>query len=158
MIAARGVFEVHLAVSDLEQSIAFYRDTLGLELAHRQPARGAAFFWVGRPGDAMIGLWDAGPAPQRMTSHTAFRASLADVLAAPAALRAAGVTPLDFDDRPTDQPIVFAWMPAASVFFRDPDGHLLEYIAMLPEAPHADYGVMPWRMWDQLQHAVPCER
>ena len=158
MIAARGVFEVHLAVSDLEQSIAFYRDTLGLELAHRQPARGAAFFWVGRPGDAMIGLWDAGPAPQRMTSHTAFRASLADVLAAPAALRAAGVTPLDFDDRPTDQPIVFAWMPAASVFFRDPDGHLLEYIAMLPEAPHADYGVMPWRMWEQLQHAVPCER
>ena len=155
MMTARGVFEVHLAVSDLEQSIAFYRDTLGLELARREPARGAAFFWVGRAGGAMIGLWHAGPAPQRVTSHTAFRASLADVLAAPAALQAAGVTPLDFDHRPTDQPIVFGWMPAASIFFRDPDGHLLEYIAMLPEPPRADYGVVPWRMWQLLRHASP---
>lgn len=158
MVTAKGVFEVHLTVSDLEQSIVFYRDRLGLQLAHREPARQAAFFWIGRAGDAMIGLWHAGPAPQQVTSHTAFRASLADVLAAPGALRAAGVTPLDFNDRPTDQPIVFAWMPAASVFFRDPDGHLLEYIAMLPQAPRAEYGIVPWRMWEQLHHALPFER
>lgn len=157
MITAEGLFEAHLAVSDLEQSIAFYRDTLGLQLAHRQPARGAAFFWIGRAGNTMLGLWHAGSAPQRVTSHTAFRVSLADVLAAPAALRAAGVTPLDFADQPTDQPIVFAWMPAASVFFRDPDGHLLEYIAMLPALPHADYGIVPWRMWEQLRQATPAE-
>ena len=81
--------------------------------------------------------------------HTAFRVSVADVLAAPGALCAAGITPLGFDGRPTERPIVFAWMPAASVFFHDPDGHLLEYIAMLPEAPRADGGVMPWRMWEQ---------
>jgi lactoylglutathione lyase len=24
-------------------------------------------------------------------------------------------------------------MPTASVFFKDPDGHLLEYLAMLPQ-------------------------
>jgi hypothetical protein len=69
-----------------------------------------------------------GAAPQKLTSHTAFRVGVTDVLAAPGVLRAAGVTPLDFDGRPTDQPIVFVWMPAASVFFHDPDGHLLEYI------------------------------
>jgi hypothetical protein len=89
-----------------------------------------------------------------VTSHTAFRVSLADVLAAPGALRAAGITPLDFDGRPTDQPIVFAWMPAASVFFGDPDGHLLEYIAMLPQEPRPEYGIMPWRMWEHMHHAI----
>ena len=48
-------------------------------------------------------------------------------------LRSAGITPLDFDGRLTDEPVVLAWMPAASIYFHDPDGHLLEYIAMLPE-------------------------
>ena len=82
-----------------------------------------------------------------MTLHTAFGSSLAQVLAAPGALRTAGVTPLDFDGQPTDEPVVIAWMPAASVFFRDPDGHLLEYIAMLPGPPRPHLGVVPWHEW-----------
>ena len=42
-----GLFETHLTVSDLDRSIAFYRDIVGLPLAHRVPARGAAFHWIG---------------------------------------------------------------------------------------------------------------
>jgi len=38
-------------------------------------------------------------------------------------------------------------MPAASVFFRDPDGHLLEYLAMLDGAPRPDLGVVSWSEW-----------
>jgi lactoylglutathione lyase len=151
MIAIRGLFEVHMTVADLDRSIAFYRDVVGLRLARIELAREAAFFWIGAAGNAMLGLWKAGSAPQRVTLHTAFRASLEDVVAAPRALQAAGITPLDFDGRPTDQPIVFGWMPAASVFFRDPDGHLLEYIAMLPNEPRPDYGIVPWRMWELMQ-------
>lgn len=154
MISVQGLFEVHLAVADLDKAIAFYRDVVGLPLAHVESGRQVAFFWIGPPGHAMLGLWGAGPAPQRVTSHTAFRISLVDVLSAPGALRAAGITPLDFDGRPTDQPIVFAWMPAASVFFRDPDGHLLEYIAMLPQEPRPEYGIMPWRMWEHMHDAI----
>jgi len=152
MTQVRDLFEVHLTVADLDRSVAFYRDALGLRLAHIERARHVAFFWVGGVGNAMLGLWSAGPTPERVTGHTAFRASLADVVAAPYALRRAGITPLDFDGRPTDQPIVFGWMPAASVFFRDPDGHLLEYIAMLPDEPRPEDGVVPWRMW-QVMHA-----
>ena len=126
MIPVRGLFEVHMSVTDLDRAIAFYGDAVGLRLAHIESARHAAFFWIGAPGSAMLGLWRAGSAPQTVTQHTAFRASLADVIAAPLALRAAGITPLDFYGRPTDQPIVFGWMPAASVFFRDPDSNLVE--------------------------------
>ena len=108
------LFEAHLVVADLDASIGFYRDRVGLDLAHVTPARHAAFFWVGPVGNAMLGLWAAGSGPQRMTLHTAFRASLEDVVAAPRALRSAGITPLDFDGQPTDEPVVLAWMPAAS--------------------------------------------
>jgi lactoylglutathione lyase len=154
VIPVHDLFEVHLTVADLERAIAFYRDVVGLRLAHIESARQVAFFWIGPEGNAMLGLWSAGAGPQTFTLHTAFSVSLADVLAAPGALRAAGITPLDFHGRPTDQPIVFAWMPAASVFFRDPDGHLLEYIAMLPQKPRPEHGIVPWRMWEHMHHTM----
>ena len=149
MISVQGLFEAHLAVADLDKAITFYGDVVALRLGHVDWARQVAFFWTGPAGNGMLGLWGAGSAPQKLTSHTAFRVSLADVLAAPGVLRAAGVTPLDFDGRPTDEPIVFAWMPAASVFFHDPDGHLLEYIALLPHEPRPADGIVPWRVWEQ---------
>ena len=155
MIPIQDLFEVHLAVTDLDRSIAFYRDAVGLRVARVESARRAAFFWIGDAGTAMLGLWGAGSAPHRTMSHTAFRARLDDVISAPRALRTAGITPLDFDRRQTDQPIVFAWMPAASVFFHDPDGNLLEYIAMLPQEPRPGLGIVPWRMWERLHNAVP---
>lgn len=155
MIAVEDLFEVHLTVSDLDRAIAFYRDVVGLQLAHVNPTRQAAFFWIGAARNAMLGLWTAGSGPQRVTLHTAFRVSLADVIGAPRALRTAGITPLDFDGQPTEEPVVIAWMPAASVFFRDPDGHLLEYIASIPHEPRPDYGIVPWRTWELTCGASP---
>jgi lactoylglutathione lyase len=62
-------------------------------------------------------------------------------------LRQSGVEPLDFDGRPADEPSVIGWMPAASVYFKDPDGHLLEYLAMLPHEPRPEAGVVSYREW-----------
>ena len=102
IVAAQDLFEAHLAVTDLDRAVVFYRDVVGLPLAYVTASRQAALFWIGTAGNAMLGLWAAGSGPQRMTLHVAFRAKLADVIAAPAALRSAGLTPLDFDGRPTD--------------------------------------------------------
>jgi lactoylglutathione lyase len=141
------LFEAHLIVADLDISIAFYRTRLGLELAHVIPARRTAFFWIGARGKTMLGLWEVNVGAQKTTTHIAFAATLEDVIAAPGKLNSVGVTPLDFDGGPTDEPVVLAWMPAASVYFRDPDGHLLEYIAMLEDHPRSDDGVLTWREW-----------
>lgn len=142
-----GLFEVHLTVANLDQAVDFFRTVVGLRVAHVSPSRQVAFLWIGAEQNAMLGLWAAGAAPQNVTLHTAFRVSLSDVMISPGVLRSFGVTPLDFDGRPTDEPVVLAWMPAAAVYFRDPSGHLLEYIAMLPDAPRPDAGVVPWRTW-----------
>jgi hypothetical protein len=45
------------------------------------------------------------------------------------------------------EPSVLAWMPAAAVYFRDPDGHLLEYLAMLDDEPMASAGIIPYSRW-----------
>jgi lactoylglutathione lyase len=140
----RGLFETHLTVADLERSIAFYRDTVGLAVALELPERGAAFHWIGEPGRAMLGLWSIGSAPMSMRLHIAFDVALADVLAAPQALKASGVQPLSFFGEPSEEPSVIGWMPAAAVYFRDPDGHMLEYIAMLGGPPKPELGIVPW--------------
>ena len=140
----RGLFETHLTVVDVPRSMAFYRDIVGLEVALELPERGAAFHWIGRPGQAMLGLWSIGSAPMNMQLHVAFDVALDDVLAAPKALRERGVEPLSFFGEPADEPSVIGWMPAAAVYFRDPDGHLLEYLAMLDEPPRPELGIVPW--------------
>ena len=53
-LAPRGLFETHLNVSNLDRSITFYRDIVGLELAFLIKERDVAFFWIGGPGQAMI--------------------------------------------------------------------------------------------------------
>jgi lactoylglutathione lyase len=146
-VPAGGLFETHLTVSDLRRSVAFYRDVVGLLLALELPERGAAFFWIGGPGEAMLGLWSLGSAPLGLSLHVAFKAALEDVLGACGRLRALGVTPLSFDAVETDEPSVIAWMPAAAVYFRDPDGHLLEYLAMLDAPPDSERGILPWSEW-----------
>jgi len=158
---ATDLFETHLTVSDLESSIEFYRDVVGLTLALELPERGAAFFWIGGPGEAMLGLWSLGSAPLGLSLHIALKVSLRDLLTACDGLRSNGVTPLSFFGTETTEPSVIGWMPAAAVYFRDPDGHLVEYLAMLEEPARADRGIVPWSDWtvaDPGAAAVEIER
>jgi lactoylglutathione lyase len=148
IVPIRGLFEAHLTVSDLDRSIGFYRDVLGLPLAKRITERQVAFFWVPTPEKAMLGLWSIGTSPLRMRLHIAFRVELPQVFASVRALRAAGLTPLDSGGgMPIEEPQVLCWMPAASVYFDDPDGHSLEFICMLDEAPRPELGRVSWSEW-----------
>jgi lactoylglutathione lyase len=149
VIPIRALFETHLTVSDLDRAKSFYGGVLGLELAQEFPERKVAFYWLGGRGASMLGLWEVGTAPQRLSLHIALRADLEDLLRAPEILRGAGVGALDFAGEPTDEPVVLAWMPAASLYFRDPDGNLIEFLAMLPDRAEPQMGVVRWSHWAQ---------
>ena len=142
-----GLFEAHLNVLSLGRSVPFYRDVVGLTLAYELPERHVAFFWCGAPGGSMLGLWETGSTPMRMRLHVAFAVSLDEILAAPDRLAAHGVEPLSFFSRPTREPSAIGWMPAAALFFCDPDAHQLEYLAMLDGPSRPELGIVSWSDW-----------
>ena len=71
----------------------------------------------------MLGLWSLGTAPLGLILHLAFEVALDDLVDAPMRLKVKGIKPLSFFGVETTEPSVICWMPAASVYFRDPDGH-----------------------------------
>ncbi len=144
-----GLYETHLTVANLDCAIAFYRDVVGLELAQRFEKRSIAFFWIDNKKNGMLGLWETGSGPLRMRLHLAFRTSVEGVLASAASLKAHGVTPLGFSGQPADEAEVIGWMPAVSQYFADPDGHSIEFIAVLDDAPDVEFGVGPYSKWGQ---------
>jgi lactoylglutathione lyase len=70
---------------------------------------------------------------------------------APSVLKAIGVVPKGFNGEPVEEPIVIGWMPAISLHFTDPDGHLLEYLVMLPVKSCLEVGVIPYSQWEIMQ-------
>lgn len=152
MIPVSGLYEAHLTVADLDRSIIFYRDVVGLELAHTVPSRHAAFFWIGGRERSMLGLWCIHSSPVRLRLHIAFATELDQVIKSVACLQGRGITPRSGGGgSEIDEPIVFPWMPAASVYFDDPDGHSLEYISILPDAPRPEMsGTVPLSVWQTL--------
>jgi lactoylglutathione lyase len=145
--APAGIYETHLPVSDLQRSITFYRDALGLTLAAEFPERGIAFLWTGDKHAGMLGLWAAGSAPLRMTLHFAFRCDRNTVLQACQTLTDRGIAPLGFHGEPVTQPVVHGWMPALAVYFTDPDGHSIEFLHVLDDAPDPAFGVGAYSNW-----------
>ena len=153
-IPIHGLFETHLTVSDLQRSIRFYRDIIGLELALEASERNAAFFWIGDRSSSsssrrsMLGLWSVGTAPLGLNLHVAFEvATINDLLDAPKRLKDQGIIPLSFFGKESMEPSVIGWMPAAAVYFRDPDGHLLEYLTMLDNKERRPELIVSWSEW-----------
>jgi catechol 2,3-dioxygenase-like lactoylglutathione lyase family enzyme len=145
----RRIYETHLNVRSLDRSLHFYRQVLGLNLALRDDARGLGFCWIGEPGQAFLGLWEK-PAGQVVRQHVAFEIDLATLEDAVKSLTCEGLDIRNFFDERTTVPTVFGWMPAASVYFDDPDGHLLELLARLPGPPRPELGIVSLPEWSRL--------
>ena len=155
-----GLFETHLTVSNLQRSIIFYRDIVGLHLALEVSERGAAFFWIGDPSyssrRSMLGLWSIGTSPIGLTLHVTFEvAEINDLLDAPKRLKDQGIIPLSFFGIESIEPSVIGWMPAAAIYFRDPDGHMMEYLSILDdEVPRPDLGIVSWSEWITISKEI----
>jgi lactoylglutathione lyase len=119
MLNIRGVYEVAIRVRDVAIAEAFYRDVLGFEVGLRDERRNWVFMRAGPEG--MIVLQeDKGEWPLQ---HFAFTVGERDIDAAVAELGRRGLT--------LEGPMVHEWIPAKSLYFRDPDGHHLELCAPL---------------------------
>lgn len=146
----KRVYETHINVIDLDRAVAFYESLPDFELGYLDKERRIAFFFIGGWNNSMLGVWEK-PAEAVWAQHLAFEIERVDLVAAMEALKERGIETLDFFQQPSEVPTVFAWMPAVGVYFKDPDGHLLELIARLPGAPQPERGLTTLEDWEQRQ-------
>ena len=108
--------QVALTVSDVERSIAFYRDAVGLRFLF---SAGPTLAFLDLGG---VRLMLSGPEGDFTPgSSTVLYIKVADILASSAEMKARGVNFVD-------EPHLIARMPDHDLwmcFFRDPDGHTL---------------------------------
>lgn len=133
----RQLYETHLQVSDVRRSVLFF-ERLGLPLASINEAETVAFVWVGQPGRQMIGLWKVPEGQALQKRHVAFEVSLDDLRQAEGWLAERGIAPKAAFGLEPREPIVHRWMPAAALYFDDPDGNELELIAVLAAETEAE--------------------
>ncbi len=144
----QGLYETHIQVRDLAKSVAFYTEVLGLRVAHRDPTRPIVFLWIGAGKDYMLGLWQEETNFQ--PRHFAFRADKEDILNyAVDYLKTRDLTPYNFLKDGIEAPMVFAWMPALAIYFNDPDGNQLEFIAVLEGESRPELGVLSYADWKE---------
>jgi catechol 2,3-dioxygenase-like lactoylglutathione lyase family enzyme len=114
MIEALG--QVALTVGDVERSVAFYRDKVGLRFLFA-PAPTLAFFDVGGTR-LMLSVAEGEFTPG---SSTVLYLKVADIAASHAEMQARGVAFVDAPHLVARMPDHELWM----CFFRDPDAHTL---------------------------------
>ncbi len=143
----KGLYETHLFVENLERSVEFYQNILGLTKCGYDELRKVAFFWIGKPKQSMLGLWEK-PNSEIDARHFAFHCEVEDILYKSVDfLKSRGLQPYNFLKDGTDRPMVFAWMPAIAIYFKDPDGHELEFISVLNGEAKPELGVISYEEW-----------
>jgi|SRR5438876_11291026 len=135
------LYEAHLPVADTEAAQRFYVEIVGLQFAHRDLTRDIIFLWACANRRSMLGLWGPNTSLGREfhECHIAFNVSLVELLAAGKRLNAAGIRTQNFAGKKTTEPSVIGWIPSAQLYFRDCDGHSLEFIALLDEPPAPEF-------------------
>jgi len=145
----KGLFETHLFVESLERSIDFYTNVLGLEQYLYEEERRVALFWIGEQGKAFLGVWEK-PKEEIDLRHFAFECDWEWVLNESVTfLKSHKLNFWNFLQDDSEQPMVFANIPAIAIYFSDPDGHYLEFIGKLPGKYRPDKGslVISYEEW-----------
>jgi catechol 2,3-dioxygenase-like lactoylglutathione lyase family enzyme len=116
----KGVYEIAIRVKDLPRAEAFYKEVLGLREGLRDERRNWLFLWAGGDAGMVVLQEDKDDWPLQ---HFAFTVNESDIERAAGILKDKGVAVSD--------PVHHAWMNGVSLYFKDPDGHALELIAIL---------------------------
>jgi predicted enzyme related to lactoylglutathione lyase len=115
-MAVGPVAQIHISVSDVDRSVAFYRDVLGIPMLFQVPGQPMAFF---ASGD--VRLYLGAPERPEFTSHVLVYFRVDDIDAEYARLTGEGVAFLDAPHVVHRDSATELWMAA----FTDPDGQHL---------------------------------
>ncbi len=147
----KGLYEAHLPVSNLLNSIEFYKK-LDLELAYQHEK--LAFFWIEK-GHSWLGLWETEKVDtpyHPSLRHIAWHVDLNDIRNAKEWLESKGIPITTTFGFPKEkQPLVLSHKlnAHAAIYFEDPDGNLLELMAPLRLDVGEGSKMMSLEEWDE---------
>lgn len=110
----QGIGQLHISVSDLERSVAFYRDVLGLRHLSTVEGQPMAFFDAGNDVRLYLGV----PENERFRSHPLVYYRVDDVVEAFAEVTGRGAAELTGPHQVYSDDQTEIWM----AFVADPDG------------------------------------
>lgn len=145
----KGIFEPHINVNNLSCLRNFMNSCSAFFRSLRTLSVNPNFIGLanlGRPCSASVRIIRL----RCQRQHVAFRIELEDMLQARRYLEGLGIRSENFRGEDTGELLVFPFMPAVSIYFDDPDGHSVELIAMLPDAPRPELEILYWREWERL--------
>lgn len=147
----KGLYEAHLPVRNLEQSIEFYKN-LGLEYDHSVDNK-IAFLWIEKD-KSWLGLWETDKVELEYhpsIRHIAFQVTLEGLRGSVAWLKGKGYEAREAFGFEPIEPFVMAHddYAHAKIHFNDPDGNSLELICKL-ENPKKLSQRMYLSEWDRL--------
>ncbi|MBM7647068.1 catechol 2,3-dioxygenase-like lactoylglutathione lyase family enzyme [Scopulibacillus daqui] len=145
----KGLYEAHLPVSNLLNSIKFYKK-LGLKIAYQKEK--LVFFWIEK-GHSWLGLWETDKVKipyHPSIRHIAFKIDFENLKQAKEWLEKKGIpVRTSFRFSPEKQPLVLPNNPQAhgAIYFEDPDGNSLELITPLRLDFEEDFEMMTLDEW-----------
>ncbi|MBM7584643.1 catechol 2,3-dioxygenase-like lactoylglutathione lyase family enzyme [Bacillus pakistanensis] len=145
----KGLYEAHLPVSNLSNSIDFYKK-LGLEIAYQNEK--LAFFWIEK-GNSWLGIWetDKVKTPYHPSlRHIAFKVDLENIIQVKEWLEQKGILVRTSFGFPSErQPLVLPNNPQAhaAIYFDDPDGNSIEFITPLRLDFEEEFEMMTLEEW-----------
>ncbi|ANC75529.1 glutathione transferase [Fictibacillus phosphorivorans] len=149
----KGLYEAHLPVSNLKNSIEFYKK-LDLEIAYQQ--ENLVFFWIEK-GRSWLGLWETDKAKtpyHPSLKHIAFQIDRDNMLSIKEWLEERDIeVSTNFGFPPEKQPLVLPNNPQAhaAVYFKDPDGNSIELIAPLRLDFEEEFNMMTLDEWNKTK-------
>ncbi|MBO0469750.1 VOC family protein [Enterococcus sp. DIV0242_7C1] len=148
----KGIFETHLNVANYLESAKFYEQLPGLESLHIDHKRKSSFFWVGGKGKGMLGIRENYPSSQIQRQHFAFEVEENQLFSIREELETKGIQTENFYGDDSGDLYVFTFMPAVSFYVTDPNGHSIEYLAMLDKKIDEEkYGeIIPYKKYCSL--------
>ena len=149
------LYETHIPVADTKIAERFYQEIVGLPFAYRDPTRDIVFLWASTKAKGMIGLWGPNTSygdQNTLKCHLAFAVPLDELIDAIKKLNENGIETFGFGGNTATEPSVIGWMPSAQIYFRDPDGHMLEFISILSDPPNPAF-IGPYSDWRKGNHS-----
>lgn len=142
----KSSYRTDIVVKDIAKAIDFFQLKLGLQLCCHEKEKKLATFWIGREGFSILYLLEEGSdeATIRDNNHINTVYFMHESISY---LKKKQLKLWNFLMDSSQNPVVFAEIPALVINFYDSEDQTLTFVGMLQDKPRPELGIVPFMEW-----------